>query len=174
MNAASERRLSLVHPDLASRGRIMIAACARRGVHLEVVQGLRTFAEQDALFNQPRDGRDNDGDGRIDEPDECVTRARGGQSNHNYGIAFDVCPFVNGKPDWKASDATWKIIGQEGVRAGLEWGGNWKNFVDRPHFELPTGLSVRQCLAIYLKSKIAGVWATADRLLAAKRAGQQT
>ena len=28
-------------------------------------------------------------------------------------------------------------VGAIGVSIGLEWGGNWKSIVDKPHFQLP-------------------------------------
>ena len=44
-------------------------------IKIRVVQGLRTIEEQNALYNQrPR-----------------VTKAKGGQSYHNYGLAIDFC-----------------------------------------------------------------------------------
>src|SRR5207247_3376552 len=101
---------------------------------VRVVQGLRTIDEQNKLYNQPRDGRDNDGDGRIDERDEKVTNARGGYSNHNYGLAVDLVRFKNGQPDWNDLEA-FRIISREAKKLGLESGADWK-FVDRPHVQL--------------------------------------
>lgn len=154
MNDASLKRLEAVHPELARRVAVMAAALAKRGIQIEVVQGLRTWAEQDALFAQGRT-----------KPGNVVTRARGGQSNHNYGTACDVCPVVNGKLDWNARESVWQIIGQEAIRAGLEWGGNWKKFPDRPHVQLPLGLSVKACQKLYKQGKLKAVWHEADRIL---------
>ena len=50
MNTASENRLKKVNPELASRVRAVIAALAQGGLQIEVVQGLRTFQEQDDLY----------------------------------------------------------------------------------------------------------------------------
>jgi hypothetical protein len=154
MNAATQKRLSLVHPELARRVTLMITALAARGVIIEVVQGLRTFAEQDALFAQGRT-----------KPGQVVTRARGGRSNHNYKLAADVCPFVNGKPDWNAKPAVWEMIGEEARRAGLEWGGDWKRFTDHPHVQLPVGLSISDCHRLFRQGGLAAVEAEATRRL---------
>lgn len=123
------------------------------GINIEVVQGLRTIAEQDALFAQGRT-----------RPGLVVTRARGGQSNHNYGLAVDVVPFTNGKPQWDAPNSVWVAIGAEGGKQGLEWGGNWKKFIDKPHLQLG-GLTIKQCFALFRKGGLEAVWAEATRLL---------
>jgi peptidoglycan L-alanyl-D-glutamate endopeptidase CwlK len=146
MTDASQKRLSKVHPELAKRVTATIEALATKGLNVEVVQGLRTFAEQDALFAQGRS-----------KPGQVVTRAKGGQSNHNYGLAVDLCPFVNGKPQWDDNQAFIRI-GEEAVKHGLDWGGSWKKFIDKPHVQLP-GLTIAQCLALHKKGGLENVWA---------------
>src|SRR3989304_3747516 len=56
----------------------------------------RSPQEQPALFNQPRDGKDNNGNGIIDDKSEKVTQAQAGQSPHNFhpSYAFDIA-FIN-------------------------------------------------------------------------------
>jgi peptidoglycan L-alanyl-D-glutamate endopeptidase CwlK len=146
MNNASQKRLTKVHPELARRIKEIVDTMAAQGHVIEVVQGLRTFAEQDALFAQGRS-----------KPGQVVTNAKGGQSNHNYGLAVDLCPFVNNKPLWDAAPKIWFAIGTEATQRGLEWGGNWKKFIDKPHVQLP-GLTVSQCLSIFKKKGLQGVW----------------
>jgi hypothetical protein len=146
MNIASQNRLKKVHPELARRVTLLIEELARNGLTVEVVQGLRTFAEQNELFKQGRT-----------KPGQIVTRAKGGQSNHNYGLAVDLCPFVNGKPQWN-DNAAFMRIGIEAAKLGLEWGGGWKKFIDKPHVQMP-GLTVAQCLALYNKGGLENVWA---------------
>jgi peptidoglycan L-alanyl-D-glutamate endopeptidase CwlK len=153
MTPSSENRLKKIHPELARRVRILVDNLAQGGVQIEVVQGLRTFAEQDALFAQ---GRSKSG--------QVVTNARGGQSNHNYGLAVDVVPFNDGKPNWNAPNSIWVALGAEAEKLGLEWGGGWKKFIDRPHVQLP-GLSVKQCSALFQKGGLEAVWAAATKLL---------
>ncbi len=153
MNTASENRLKKIHPELASRIRAVVAALAQAGINIEVVQGLRTIAEQNELYKQ---GRTKKG--------PVVTNAKGGQSNHNYGLAVDVVPFVNGQPQWNAPNSVWMAIGHEGNKLGLEWGGSWKKFIDKPHLQLP-GLSIKQCMTLNNKGGLNAVWAEASRLL---------
>jgi len=152
MNPTSEKRLQKVHPELAKRIRDLIEAFAQRGCQVEVVQGLRTIAEQNALYAQGRT-----------KPGPIVTRARGGQSNHNYGLAVDLCPFINGKPDFTAN-STFVAIGAEAVKRGLEWGGNWKKLIDKPHVQLP-GMTIADCSRLFKKGGLDAVWDEATRRL---------
>ena len=66
-----------------------------------------------------------------------VTQAAPGQSLHNYGMAFDGVPMRGGKPVWgsRASDdlSLWRQYGELASMVGLEWAGNWTNFVEFPH-----------------------------------------
>lgn len=54
MTNASQTRLTKVHPRLAAGVTALINALAAQGLVVEVVQGLRSFAEQDELFRQGR------------------------------------------------------------------------------------------------------------------------
>jgi peptidoglycan L-alanyl-D-glutamate endopeptidase CwlK len=156
MNPSSDNRLKKVHPELAKRVRMLIDNLAKAGMQIEVVQGLRTFAEQDALFAQGRT-----------KPGKVVTNARGGQSNHNYGLAVDVVPFTDKKPNWDAPNSIWVAIGAEAEKFGMEWGGNWKKFIDKPHIQLP-GLSIKQCFALFKKGGLEAVWAAATDIILKK------
>jgi peptidoglycan L-alanyl-D-glutamate endopeptidase CwlK len=95
-----------------------------------------------------------------------VTHAAPGLSNHNYGLAVDLVPLVNGRPNWQVALGVWQAIGDEGKRAGLSWGGDWSPIKDYPHFQLPVGLSVQQCLRIYNQGGLPAVWAEVNRRLA--------
>ncbi|MES0175721.1 M15 family metallopeptidase [Mesorhizobium sp. M0006] len=67
-----------------------------------------------------------------------VTKAKAGESAHNWGCAVDI---VHGIKGWDLSIAQWKIIAhvgkelatQNGLR--LVWGGDWQ-FWDPAHWEL--------------------------------------
>lgn len=114
------------------------ALCKRSGIDIIFTGTYRSREEQDKLFNQPFDHIDNDGDGRIDEGDEKVTLARGGQSYHNHRVAFDVVPVIYGKAIWNNAQL-WAKIGKLGQSIGLEWGGSWGQFPDVPHFQYTCG-----------------------------------
>ena len=153
MNIASEKRLSAVYPELARRIRALDVNLGKLGIQIVVVQGLRTFAEQDALFAQGRT-----------RPGQIVTRAKGGQSLHNYGLAVDVAPVIlegGGKIDWNDLHKFF-VIGQEGKKLRLEWGGDWKKFLDKPHLQMPSP-SINVLFGLYQKGKLPAVWAEVER-----------
>lgn len=151
MKPSSEKRLQQTHPALASAVRAMIADLSAKGLVVEIVQGLRTFAEQDELYAKGRT-----------KPGQIVTQARGGESNHNYGLAVDLCPFTDDKPDWNAPMSAWAAIGAAAEKHGLEWGGQWKKFIDKPHVQLPA-MTVKECVRCYADGGLNAVWATASQ-----------
>jgi peptidoglycan LD-endopeptidase CwlK len=108
-------------------------------IKLRVTQGLRTFEEQDALYAQGRTAT-----GTI------VTNAKGGQSYHNYGLAIDVVEIKDGKAIW---DTSWPRISEIGISHGFEWGGNFKSFPDKPHFQMTLGYSITELLKLYNEGK---------------------
>lgn len=67
-----------------------------------------------------------------------TSKARFGQSLHNYypALAFDIA-FVKSDNtlDWGVQQ--FKNFAKLAKGYGLEWGGDWKGFVDNPHFQLP-------------------------------------
>jgi hypothetical protein len=154
-------RLAGVHPELARRIVQTAIALVRRGLPVTITRtgGIRTFAEQDAIYSQGRT-----------RPGRIVTHAAPGLSNHNYGFAVDLVPVVNGQPNWQVALSVWQTIGDEGKRAGLSWGGDW-TIKDYPHFQLPLGLTVQQCLRIYNQGGLPAVWAEANRRLATRNHG---
>lgn len=144
----SARRLATVHPLLADRGVRLLGQCAAAGLALMVTQGLRSMAEQDALFAQGRTA-----------PGRIVTKARAGHSYHNFGLAFDVLVLdAMGKADWDTANPGWRLAGQVGKSLGLEWGGDWNDFPDLPHFQLTGGLSLGRCRTL-CRSGLEAVWA---------------
>ena len=162
MKPSSEKRLQQLHPALASAVRAIVADLASRGIVVEVVQGLRTYKEQDELYAKGRT-----------KPGPIVTQARGGQSNHNFGLAVDLCPFTNDKPDWNAPMSVWAAIGASAEAHGLEWGGSWKKFLDKPHVQLPV-MSVKECASCYQAGGLDAVWSTASTKIGWVDASRET
>ena len=129
-----------LHPLVDVKRMDLIKLAELKGIRLITTSGLRTFAEQDALYAKGRTS-----------PGDIVTNARAGESWHNYGVAFDVA-FDNGSgvPTWEEYDMNdngiddWDEIGEIGDRVGLEWGGTWKQFLDRPHFQYTFGKSMSE------------------------------
>ena len=118
----SSRDINDLTPATKALAQKLIDACAAAGVPIKLVCTYRSAAEQDAEYAKGRTA-----------PGQIVTNLKGGQGIHETGQAFDIIP-VNG--GYAAPLATWDKIGSIGEGLGLEWGGNWKSFKDRPHFQL--------------------------------------
>ena len=121
------RDITLCHPRLQVLAGKLVDECNQQGLKIKIGETLRTKAEQDALYAQGRT-----------KPGQIVTNAPGSSysSYHQWGTAFDF--FRNdGKGAYFDKDNFFKQVGELGVSLGLEWGGNWKSIVDRPHFQLP-------------------------------------
>jgi peptidoglycan L-alanyl-D-glutamate endopeptidase CwlK len=103
-----------------------LAECQTAGIDVLVTCTLRSSEEQTILYAQGRTA-----------PGRIVTRAKAGQSAHNYGLAIDVVPMHLGKPVWDDHDPIWDEIGEIGVKHGLEWYGSpGAVFHEKPHFQL--------------------------------------
>jgi peptidoglycan L-alanyl-D-glutamate endopeptidase CwlK len=101
---------------------------------VRLLSGTRTYAEQNALFAKR----------------PVVTKAKGGQSNHNFGIAWDIGIFERGNyltgKNKKETDEYRKVaaIVKREFEKEIEWGGDWKSFTDLPHYQLRTGKSTSE------------------------------
>ena len=133
----SDRRINTLHPLVRAKAKEFIIRAERElGIKLRVVSALRTWAEQDKLYAQGRTS-----------PGNIVTKAKGGQSLHNFGLAIDVVEIKNGKAIW--NNPNWNRVADLGKEIGFKWGGDWKSFKDKPHFEIRFGKSLAQLRALY-------------------------
>jgi peptidoglycan L-alanyl-D-glutamate endopeptidase CwlK len=153
-------RIQLLHPAVRAevehiyRAQIVPALTGRAICRFAYT--LRTFAEQDALFAQGRTRLFDSNGRRLG----VVTKARGGQSIHNYGLALDIVLLVDRDNNKTFESASWETtvdFDRDGKADWMEivsifknngwtWGGDWK-FKDAPHFEKPMGHTWRTLLA---------------------------
>lgn len=128
----SEKNILTLVPKAQEAARLWLKACIDSGLHIKIISGNRTYEEQDLLFAQ---GRSKSG--------KIVTKAKGGQSNHNFGVAWDFAIFTrDGAYITSGSDYTKAGKIAEGL--GLEWGGSWKGFEDEAHIQLKTGKTMAE------------------------------
>lgn len=113
----SEKKILTLHPSVQPLARALVLNAVANGINIVITSGHRSYEEQNALYAKGG-----------------VTKARGGYSNHNFGLAFDVTIFNDKEPVWESPD--YKKVGKLGVALGLDWGGNWTSFKDEPHFQL--------------------------------------
>lgn len=138
-DSISIERVKLLHPKIRSDVQRLINKVEESvdsELSVRVVQGLRTISEQDALYAQGRTTAGN-----------IVTKARGGRSFHNYGLAIDVCWLFDGKYDEKKSwlqGGNFAKLKEVFKNAGWEWGGDWKTIKDGPHFQNSFGYTWKQ------------------------------
>lgn len=114
-------RLGEVHPELCRR--VIRLDVLVPQLSIQVVQGFRSWADQDALYAQGRTAA-----GPI------VTNAKGGQSAHCFGYAVDLVPedVTPGIPDWNAGNQAWKKMLAAALACGLAEGSAWEH-KDNPH-----------------------------------------
>ena len=108
--------------------RVFMKKVLDAGINAKIISGTRTYAEQNNLFRQ----------GRFGNPGPVVTKARGGRSNHNFGIAWDIGIFTT-IGGFITIDKAYDKPAEVGLSETLEWGGNWRSFVDKPHYQLKVG-----------------------------------
>ena len=139
-DSASEKRINTLHPKVRSKAREFINRAEDAGIKLRVTSGYRTYKEQNDLYAKGRTA-----------PGGIVTRAKGGESSHNFGTAIDVVRIENGVAIWNSG---WEEIGKIGKSVGFEWGGEWVSFVDKPHFQMNFGNSLAQLRAKHDKGQV--------------------
>jgi RHS repeat-associated protein len=133
LDQRTEEHLRRLDPRLSFVARIHITLTnqATKPWEARIVQSHRTYAEQDELYAKGRT-----------KPGAKVTNARGGQSNHNFRLAYDIAFFCGTAVKWEGPE--FDTAGSIGEGLGLVWGGRWKSPVDRPHFEYPHGLTLQE------------------------------
>jgi hypothetical protein len=172
MNAHSIARLDLVYPELSRRWKVANDMLVTLGFDtIEVVQGVRTWPEQQILWQEGRNP-----DGSFIDPIHrkgVVTNAKPGESWHNFGLAIDADPFtLTGKPDWDDTHPVWQKMIDVGVSLGLRNGKSWK---DEPHFELTGDWGTKpgeEVLYLFREGGLPAVFAEMDKMLGIKSGGQ--
>lgn len=120
----ADRDWSKLDPDFRLVVFRLLERTGARGVQMTLVEGYRSPERQEMLAaEQVR-----------------VTHARGFESRHQYGLAVDLAPLVDGRPlvserDGRAA-AAYRVLGEEAEAMGLVWGGRW-SFRDFMHVEAP-------------------------------------
>jgi hypothetical protein len=111
------------HPDILEFKRVFIARMAKFGVPVFAPEVIRSPERQNDLYALGN------------------SRARGGQSPHQYGCAVDIVHSVKG---WAIEPKAWSLMGHVGkelaTQKGLQiqslaWGGDW-GFYDPAHWQI--------------------------------------
>lgn len=95
-----------------------LALCKEAGLNVKVTQTVRDDAYQRYLVSKGYASK------KATRPTFHSVKA---------GLAFDICKNVRGH---EYDDATFfALCGQIGKQVGFSWGGDWRKFPDRPHFQ---------------------------------------
>jgi peptidoglycan LD-endopeptidase CwlK len=131
VDSRSEATIVKLNSQVQPYARKLVKRAALNGIQIKVIGGFRTHKEQDVLYCQGRNISYCNGLYKIGAK---VTNAKGGYSNHNFGIAFDVGVFNGSR--YLPESPKYNEVGKIGKEIGLEWGGDWTTIKDRPHFQL--------------------------------------
>jgi len=140
MDEITIQRIEKAHPKIREQLKqdyINANNLLGKGARLRFAYVYRSNSEQDALYKKrPK-----------------VTNAKGGQSIHNYGLAFDIVLLYDNDGNGTFEEASWSMIRDfdRDSKAdwmevtnyfkskGYTWGGDWISFKDAPHFEINFG-----------------------------------
>jgi peptidoglycan L-alanyl-D-glutamate endopeptidase CwlK len=122
-DSMTERHARTLQPKAQKFARIFMGRLRDAGIEARIISGTRTYAQQEALYAKGRT-----------MPGRRVTNARGGHSNHNFGIAWDIGIFDHGA--YLGESPLYDRAAEAGLVPGIEWGGHWRTFKDRPHYQL--------------------------------------
>jgi peptidoglycan LD-endopeptidase CwlK len=134
----SEKNIKTLNPKVQPLARKLIETAVEQGIHVKIICGARTREEQDAIYAQGRT-----------KPGPVVTKAKGGTSMHETGVAFDVGIFSRNGKKYFGESPDYEKVGKIGRDLGLDWGGDWKVFTDPPHFQYVQGRSLAELTAAY-------------------------
>lgn len=193
----ASRRLEDLVPEVQERAREHVMRCADAGIELLIYCTLRDTHEQARLYRQSRTKEQVQA--KIDQyksrgfpalgkilkdvgPQKSgpkVTGAGPGESFHQYSMAYDCVPVLNGKPVWSSSGEggkIWAKVGELGKKTGLEWAGDWTSFREFPHFQWTNGRTVQDLMRERFGAPAtggpAGVMAAAAHMAVAAIAGR--
>lgn len=119
----TETQLLTVVPLLDLNIRKILTELRAGGDDWVLTCGTRSYAEQDALYDQGRS-----------KPGAKVTNAHGGQSYHNFGMAVDFVLLKGKEALW--DDKYYRALGELAPKYGLVWGGTFRSLPDSPHIQL--------------------------------------
>lgn len=126
----NSRSLSDLNPKVAALASEFINRCKNEGIDVIITSTYRDAESQNKLYAQGRT-----------EPGKKVTNAKAGQSFHNWRVAFDFVPVVNGKAAWN-DVALFTKCGEIAESVGLEWAGRWVKFKELAHCQYTGGLTL--------------------------------
>lgn len=123
MAMLNSRDIAKLRDDVEKNCCIFIELCKAQGLPVTVTSTVRDLEYQASLYEQGRT-----------KPGSIVTNQKTPSFHWDRAaLAFDICKNVKGH---EYDDADFfKKCGAIGKKMGFSWGGDWKDFVDTPHFQ---------------------------------------
>lgn len=136
MDNISIKRIATLHPKIVSEISDILIECEKNNVSIRITSAFRTAKEQEDLYTIGRS-----------KPGRIVTKARAFESFHNYGLAVDICLLHKDKSiSYSLTEdldydgiSDWLEVVKIFKSKGYEWGGDWQNFKETPHFQKTFG-----------------------------------
>jgi hypothetical protein len=138
--------ITMLHPKFIVKLDRWVKECAKQGIYIKIGTCVRTEQEQNTEYAKGRTA-----------PGIIVTNCKGStfSSMHQWFIAADFYLDMDIDKDGKKSDdafndktGMFRKAGKIAESVGLEWGGDWKTIIDKPHVQLPdwgsTAVKLRQ------------------------------
>lgn len=161
----TEERAALLHPKLRAEVILTANELAAKGLLFRIVQGFRSFAEQDAIYAKGRTVQNPEGVSSSRPMGFTISNARGGQSYHCFGLALDFAIDImqdgivksvsfdenidtdhDGNKDWME---VVNAFGMKGWHSGLYW-----KTKDDDHLEKAFGMTFQQLGDLIAKGKV--------------------
>lgn len=121
----NSRDVKDLRADIRANCEVFLAECKAAGLPVIITQTLRDNEYQATLYAKGRTA-----------PGSIVTNSRT-TTFHGAGLAFDIAKNIRGQE--YADTAFFYKCAEIGKRIGFSWGGDWKSFVDLPHFQWDGG-----------------------------------
>ena len=144
-------RLNTLHPLMRQEAIDIFEEIEKNGVIIRCTQATRTFAEQDAIYQQGRT-----------TPGKIVTWAKAGTSYHNYSLGIDFCLLHKDKVvSWSLNEdidndhvSDFMEVITTFEKHGWESGYRWPvEKRDTDHVQKTFGFSIQQLLEMYNKKE---------------------
>jgi hypothetical protein len=133
--------LDYIYPPFRDRLLEVIARLSARGHIYRATSGYRSWGDQMALWAKGRTA-----------PGAIVTNAKGGQSQHNFGLAIDFTCIKNGKVSWDTKD--YEPLSDELVLASLHSGSAYKDWPHAGWGEFTSGGRLIELAKVFTSSKL--------------------
>jgi peptidoglycan LD-endopeptidase CwlK len=136
----NSRSISDLHPKAQPMALAFKQKCKEAGIDVLITSTYRDNESQSALFAIGRTVKGANPT-KAKPFGSKVTNAKAGQSFHNYRLALDFVPIVNGKAVWNNTDL-FKKCGEIAEEIGFQWAGRWTRFPEMAHIQYTQGLTL--------------------------------